>query len=292
MPADSGYRRGEAWPDPVPSPRISWFDLQLEPEIDTPRVIMKRALVRASKLGFILLLSQTLIVRAAEIKVIASNGVANVVTELVHQFEAKTGHKAQTDFAVIAVSKKKIDAGANFDIAILGPSAIDELIQQGKIIANTKTGFGRTGLAVLARKDDAKPDISSTEAFKRAMLEAKSVGHSKQGLSGVYFLAILDRLKIAEEMKAKLKTYDGVGLVQAVATQEVELGVSGLGTVVANPLVEFVGPFPKEIQAYVEFTAGIATSAKDLAASKALLQFMTAPDTAQVFKSKGMDRDE
>ena len=214
-----------------------------------------------------------------------------MVTELGGQFEAKTGHKVQTDFAVIAVSKRKIDAGATFDIAILGPAAIDELIERGKIIRDTRTGFGRTGLGVAARKGGAKPDISSAEAFKRAMLGAKFVGHSKEGLSGVHFLAILDRLGIAAEMKVKLKAYEGAGLTQAIATEEVELGVTGIGPILAMPSAEFLGALPKEIQSYVVFTAGVAASAKDVAASSALLQFMTGPDVATVFKAKGMERD-
>jgi molybdate transport system substrate-binding protein len=248
-------------------------------------------LIHVGKLGLILLLLQNLAVHAAEIKVIGSTGVASVVTELGRQFEAKTGHKVQTDFAVIAVSKRKIDAGATFDIAILGPAAIGELIEQSKIIGDTRTSFGREGLGVAVRKGSAKPDISSVEAFKRAMLGAKSVGHSKEGLSGVYFLAILDRLGIAAEMKVKLKPYEGAGLTQDLATGAVELGVTGIGPILTNPSAEFVGPLPKELQSYVVFTAGVATSAKDLAASRALLQFMTGPDASPVFKAKGMEHD-
>ena len=248
-------------------------------------------LVRAGKLGLILFLLQSQVVEATEIKIIGSTGVASVVTELVRQYEAKSGSQVQTDFAVIAVSKRKIDAGAPFDIAILGPSTVDELIQKGKIIGDTRASFGRTGLGIMARKGGVRPDLNSADAFKRAMLAAKSVGHSKEGLSGVQFLAILERLGIAAEMKAKLKTYEGAGLPQAIATGEVELGVTGLGTIIAVPSVEFVGALPKEIQAYVFFTAGVASSTRELAASKALLQFMTGPDGAQVFKANGMERD-
>ena len=98
------------------------------------------------------------------------------------------------DFAVIAMSKRKIDAGAAFDLAILGPAAIDDLIGQGKIVPATRTSFGRTGLGVVIGKSAPNPDIATPEAFKRTMLAAKTVGHSKEGLSGVHFLAALDRL--------------------------------------------------------------------------------------------------
>lgn len=108
-----------------------------------------RALI---SVGLILFLLQSAAVQGAEIRVIGSSGVSSVVAELGRQFEAKTGHKVQTDFAVIAVSKRKIDAGAPFDIAILGPDAIDELIGQGKIVGDSRTAFGRTGLGVAVRK--------------------------------------------------------------------------------------------------------------------------------------------
>jgi molybdate transport system substrate-binding protein len=248
-------------------------------------------LIAAGKLGLALLLSQCWAARAAEVKVIGSSGVASVVSELGRQFEVATGHKVQSDFAVIAVSKRKIDAGAAFDVAILGPVAIDELIGQGKIAGGTRTSFARTGLGVAARKGAAKPDIGSAEAFKRTMLTASSVGHSKEGLSGVHFRAVLDRLGIAAEMKDKLKTYEGDGLARALAAGEVELGVTGIGPLLATPTVEFVGPLPGDIQTYVVFTAGVASSAQDLAAAKALLGFMTGPDAAPVFKAKGMERD-
>jgi molybdate transport system substrate-binding protein len=248
-------------------------------------------LILAAKLGLMMVLLECPFAGAAEIKVIGSTGVASVVDALGRQFEAATGHKVLGDYAVIAVSKRKIDAGSTFDIAILGPQVIDELIGRGKISAETRSSFGRTGLGVAARTGAAKPDISTTDAFKRTMLAAKSVGHSKEGLSGVHFLAVLDRLGIAAEMKDKLKTYEGNGLSRALAAGEVELGVTGIGPLLATPTVEYLGPLPTEIQTYVVFTAGVSTSAQDPAAAKALLRFMTGPDAAPVFKAKGMERE-
>jgi molybdate transport system substrate-binding protein len=91
-------------------------------------------------------------------------------------------------------------------------------------------------------------------------------------------------------MKPKLKAYEG-GFVQAIATDEVELCVTGIGPILATPSAEFIGALPKELQTYVVFTAGVATSTNDLAASRALLQFMTGPDAAPVFKARGMERE-
>jgi len=247
-------------------------------------------LIGAGLLGLLISLGQATTVSAAEIKVIGSTGVASVVTELGREFEKRTGHTVHTDFAVVAVSKRKIDAGSAFDIAILSPDVIDELIGKGKVAAETRASFGRTGLGVVTHKGRVKPDISSAEAFKRAMLAAKSVGHSKEGLSGVHFLATLERLGIAAEMRPKLKTYEGDGLARAIAAEDVEFGVTGIGPILSYASGEFVGPLPKEIQAYVVFTAGVATTTKDSAA-RTFLQFMTGPDAAAVFKAKGMERD-
>jgi molybdate transport system substrate-binding protein len=242
-------------------------------------------------LGLSLLLSQSLVARSAEISVIGSTGVASVVTELARQFEAKTGHSVQTDFAVIAVSRRKIDVGGTFDIAILGPVAIDELISQGKLIADTRTAFGRTGLGVAVRKGTSKPVISTTEAFKKTLLAAKSVGHSKEGLSGVAFLAILDRLGIATEMKPKLRTYESAAHTNAIATGEVELGVTGIGPILSMSEADFAGPLPAEIQSYVVFTAAVNATARDHGAARSFLQFMTSPAVVPVFKAKGMEQD-
>jgi molybdate transport system substrate-binding protein len=250
-----------------------------------------RALIPIGKLGLMLLLSQSFAAEAAEIKVIASTGVASVVSELAGQFEAETGHKVQTDFAVIAVSKRKIDAGATFDVAILSPAAIDELIGQGKIAADTRSAFGRTGLGLVVRNGAPKPDISTGESFKKTMLAAKSVSHSKEGLSGVHFLAALDRLGIASEMKPKLRPYEGDGLARALASGETEIGVTGIGPALATPGAQFVGPLPPELQSYVVFTAGMSTTAKDPQATRSFLAFMTAPAAAPVFKAKGMERE-
>jgi molybdate transport system substrate-binding protein len=250
-----------------------------------------RPLISAGGLAVVVLLSQTPAVQAAEIKVIASTGVASVVTALGRQFETAAEHKVQTDFAVIAVSKRKIDAGAPFDLAILGPPVIDELIGQGKIVAASRTSFGRTGLGVVVGRDKPKPDVSTADAFRRTMLAATSVGHSKEGLSGVHFLAALDRLGLTAEMKPKLRTYEGDGLTRAIASGEVEVGVTGIGPILAMPRAQFVGPLPAEVQTYVVFTAGISTAARDPEATRAFLAFLTAPAAAAVFREKGMERD-
>jgi len=172
---------------------------------------------------------------------------------------------------------------------ILSPAAIDDLIKQGKVAADTRTNFGRTGLGVGVRKGAPKPDISSADAFKRTMLNAKSVAHSREGGSGVSFLAILDRLGIAADMRPKLKTYVVGG---PVPTAEAELVVSGAAPILAMPDTELVAWLPSEIQTYVFFTVAVSATAKDPDAARALLRILTAPAAAPVLKAKGLEPAE
>jgi molybdate transport system substrate-binding protein len=226
-------------------------------------------------------------VNAAEIKVVSSPAASAALAEVSPQFERATGHKVVLEFANIAAWRKRIGAGETFDIAVVGPKLIEDLIQDGKIAAGTQYMIGRTGLAVVTRKGGAKPDISSADAFKRALLGARSVGHSATGESGIGFMAVLDRLGIANAMKPTLRP--SANLTDSVAAGEVDFGVSGIGFAVANPKVDFVGPVPHDVQAYVNLAAGISANAKDPQAARALLKFFSDPAVVQVMKAKGLE---
>src|SRR5262249_17373807 len=126
---------------------------------------------------------------------------------------------------------------------------------------------------------------------KRLMLAAQTVAHPKEGLSGVHFLAALDRLAITAEMKPKLRTYEGDGLTRAIASGEAEIGVTRMGPSLAMAEAQFVGPLPPEIQSYVVFTAGISTAAGGPEATRAFLQFLTARAGGPWSRAKGRERD-
>ena len=227
---------------------------------------------------------------AAEIKLIASPGVRAVVNELLPQFEKTTGHKVATDFAVIAVLKRRIDAGEAFDIVIPGPELIDELIKQGKVAADTRAAFGRTGVALGVRKGAPKPDISTPENLKRALLDAKVVGHSKEGQTGVHFLEALNRLGILQEMRPKLRALTGDEQSSAMRKGELDILASGIGVIMEMPGADFVGGLPPEVQSYVNFAIGVSAASKEPEAARALVRFLTSPAVTPAFKAKGVER--
>ena len=244
----------------------------------------------AAGIAVLIGLTQASIACAAEIKILSSTGVRGVLVDIGPQFENATGHTLVTEYDVFAVLRRKIDAGDTFDIAILSPALIDDLIKQGKVAADTRAIVGRTGMGAAVRKGASKPDIGSVEAFKRTLLNAKSVGYPKEGASGVHFLSVLDRLGITEDMKPKLKPFEGGGPpAQAFAAGEPELVVGGTTLFPVMPGAEFVGSFPPELQTYVVFTAAVSATAKEPEAAKALIRFLTAPAAVPVIKAKGME---
>ena len=246
-----------------------------------------RALVVAASIGSMFVLMAGMAAQAAEVKVVSGVGLKSAFSELGPQFEGATGHKLVMVFGHVAALKRKIDAGETVDVIILSPTAIDDLIKHGKVAADSRANVGRTGIGVAGRKGAPKPDISSVDAFKRAMLDANSVAYAKEGQSRKVLFAAFDRLGIAADMKPKLKGY--VRPEQAVIKGEAELGVTGIGAILAATDAQFVGGFPPELQSYIVFAAGVNASTKQPEASRALIHFITTPASAQVLKATGVD---
>lgn len=226
---------------------------------------------------------------AAEIKVLSGTGSRAVVEELARQFERASGHKLTIRFEGNADLKRKIEAGETFDVAILNPPVIDDLIRKGKVVAQTRADIGRAGVGVGVRAGTRKPDISSLDAFKRALREAKSVAFAEEGASGIHFMAVLARLGITEEMKSKLRPMPALDSVEVVARGEAEMVVVVLPRILVVPGVELVGPIPAELQTSIGTTAGVGSAAKEPDAAKALIEFFTGPAAAPVLKAKGME---
>jgi molybdate transport system substrate-binding protein len=225
---------------------------------------------------------------AAEIKVLSGNGGRAAVSELAARFERASGHKVMLRFEVNAALKRKIEAGEPFDVAILNPPVLDELIRQGRIASGTRADIGSAGLGVAVRAGAARPDIGSADAFKRALLDAKSVAFPGEGASGIYFTKLLERLGIAEPMKRKLKPMPAEDTVEVVARGEADMVVVIASRIVDVPGVDLVGPLPAELQTTIGIAAGVSAGAREPAAAKALIEFFTAPAALSVIRAKGL----
>lgn len=227
---------------------------------------------------------------AAEVKVLASNAIKTVLEELGPQFEKTTKHKLIITYGSSAKLQAEIEKGAAFDLAILSTAVIDEQIRQGRLVGATRADIARSGAGLAVRKGAPKPDISTTEAFKRTLLAAKSLGYSETGMAGLFFMNIFQRLGITEEMKPKLKlSRPNQPTLQALANGEVNIVLPQISEALVFPGVDLVGPLPPEVQVYTVIPAAIATSATEPDAAKALLKFLATPDAIRVLKAKGLE---
>lgn len=213
----------------------------------------------------------------AEIKVLSTNGVKALVEELAPPFERATGHRIAVTFASAVALTKEIEAGAAFDLAILTASAVDDLAGRGRLTGASVT-IARSGVGVAVRAGAPKPNIGTTEAFKRALLAAKSVAYTTQGASGVYFATVvIERLGIAAEIKAKARTQPGGAVGGLVARGEAELAVQQISELLPVEGIDYVGPLPGDLQNFTAFTAAFCPAAKESAAAQAFIDFLTAP---------------
>jgi len=244
----------------------------------------------AGALGFAVMCAPIAAANAGEIKVISSVGVRAALEELKPQFERATQHKLTIAFGTAVPLKRQIEAGETFDVVILTPALVEDLVKQGKVAPGTKRDVAKAGIGVAARAGAPRPDISTAEAFKRALINAKSIVYSKEGQSGTSMARLIDRLGIAAEMKPKtvLETRSGHTAV-AVVEGKAELGFTIISEILPVPGAELVGPLPAELQSYVVFTAGISPNARDAEAARAFINFFTAPAALPVLKAKGME---
>lgn len=230
------------------------------------------------------------VARAAEVKLFSLPGMMTVLEDLGPKFEAISGHKLVVAFEVNLPMMRRIDAGDRYDAVVTGISDFDNLIIRGKLAADSRVGLGRVGIGVWIRPGVPKPDISTVDAFKRMLLEAKSISYTKESAAGLYMASLMERLGIADEMRPKTRLLGGGGQnPRAVAAGDVQYGISIVTDGLAMPGVELLGLLPPEIQRWSVFFGGVAVNANDPAAARALINFLGSPENAPVMKAKGWE---
>ncbi len=223
---------------------------------------MRRILLTAL-VGAVAMLGGSAGAAAAEIKVLTAGAFKEILLATVPDFEKATGHKVTLDNATVGVLTKRIEDGEAFDLAVMGPAAIDQLTAKGKFAAGSQVALARVGVGVVVKDGMPKPDVGTVDAFKRALLAAASVAYidpKAGGSSGIY-----------------------------IAKGEAELGLHQISEILPVTGAVLVGPLPAEIQNYTVYAAAVGASARDAAAAKALVARLAGPETAAVLKAKGME---
>jgi molybdate transport system substrate-binding protein len=226
---------------------------------------------------------------AGEIRVMSSAAFRQAYLELVPDFEKASGHKVVTSFVGGVDLMKRMKAGESVDLVILAGKSLDELIQLGKVVPGSRVDLAKSGVGVAVRSGATRPDISSGDALKQALLAAKSIGYST-GASGVHLVKLFERMGIAAELKTKSRQAPpGVPVGELIARGEVELGFQQLSELLPVAGIEVIGMLPPDDQEFTMFSAGIHAGAIEPAAAKALAQFLASPATAAVKRKKGME---
>jgi molybdate transport system substrate-binding protein len=223
--------------------------------------------------------------KAAEIKVMCSGAMRPALEELAPQFERASGHKLAITYGSTGAIRERALAGDAADLVIFASPAVEDVIRQGKLAA--KVDLVRSGVGVGVRTGSPRPDLSSAEAFKRALLAAKSFARS-EGPSGTYIAGLLERMGIADAMKDKTVVVRGRLVGDALVKGEAEIGVQQVSELRSVPGVDVL-PMPAEIQNMTVFSAGLTAQAKESEPVQALIKFLTSPAAAPVIKAKGLE---
>jgi molybdate transport system substrate-binding protein len=215
-------------------------------------------------------------------------GVVSGLHDLAPAFEKMTGNRVIVRFEQNNDLNKLIESGVAADIVALQPQQVDEFIKAGKMVAGTKTNFTQAGVGVAVKKGSPRPDISTVAAFKAAMLNAKSIGYSRGG-SGIISANVMEKLGIAEQLKARTKFIDGIPVAEIVAKGEVEIGLQQINVILPVKGTDYIGPLPKELQETVKFAAAALPQSKQPEVAKAFLKFIASPEAAGLLRKSGMD---
>jgi molybdate transport system substrate-binding protein len=231
----------------------------------------------------------------ADVTVLATTAMKTSFDELAPLFERASGLRLTLTFGPSLQLEKRLGEGEGADVAIVSAAGVDALATSGKIVPGSVTAIAGSALGVAVPRGAPKPDLSSADAFKRALLAAKSVAVSKPvggGQSGVHMAKVFERLGIAEQIAAKAKYGQGgpsglVGLI--IERGEADIGVQQIAELLAVPGIDFVGPLPSELQSVTPFVAAIPSAAQNADGGRELIAFLTGPEAKRVIKAKGLE---
>jgi molybdate transport system substrate-binding protein len=228
-------------------------------------------------------------VTAAEIKILSANPLKEVLPPLASVFEKASGHKVTIVWGGTEAITKRIENGEAADIVLVGASNIDKLISQGKLVPGSRIDIAKSGVGVAVRTGLPKPDISTTEAVKTAVLAAGKVAYSS-GPSGFYVAELLKRMGIADQIKNKtIQPASGVQVGELVARGEADLGFQQISELIHIKGIDYLGPLPPEIQNITIYAAGLSATGGAPEEAKALLKFFTSSEAEALIRKNGMD---
>src|SRR5690349_3679236 len=232
--------------------------------------------------------------QAAEINAFVSTAIKAATDEILPPFERANGHTIRASYAPSGALLPRFERGEPVDIFLTDAPALDQLIGKGKIVGG-RVDLCRTGIGIAVRKGAPRPDVSTPEALKRALLAAKTVGHASPAGGSIvagHIQGVFERLGVASQVTPKVKLAAGGpnGRVSVlVSSGEAEIGLQQVSELLSNPEVEVIGMLPAELQLTTLYSAGVTASARQAEAAMSLIRVLTVPTAAPIFKAAGLD---
>ncbi|MGH6790744.1 MAG: molybdate ABC transporter substrate-binding protein [Pseudolabrys sp.] len=229
---------------------------------------------------------------AAEIRVMSGGAPQEVFTLLTPKFEKQSGHKVTFTYAVITALREKLAAGEKADVLIMPVPVLDGYAKDGKLRAGSRATFGIVGLSVVVKEGASKPEITTKEKFRAAMLAARSVVHATPGKtpSGTHMGKVMEQLGIADAMAKKVVHKPALdGGVQMVAAGQAEIGIYPASEVASVKGLTIVGPLPAGIELNIVYGGAATADGAAGEAGAAFVKFMAAPENRAVWKEAGFE---
>jgi molybdate transport system substrate-binding protein len=230
---------------------------------------------------------------AAEIKLLSPGAMMSSLKQLVPQFEVSSGHKVTVTYSPALALADRVRNGEVADVVILGESPADALEKLGKLVAGSKVVIARVGVGVFVRRGDPRPDVSTFDAFKRALMSAKIITYSDPSLGGTasnYVSGLLDSLDVTGSIKSKTRLAAQYrSIADFVANGGADFGLNQIAEILADPRLELAGPLPDPIQRYTHYAASVLATSDNRSAGKALIDFLASPAASDTMRGKGFE---
>jgi molybdate transport system substrate-binding protein len=228
---------------------------------------------------------------SAEVTILLNQATALTVRTMAAGFEQASGHKVNVSSLAGQELRDRIANGPG-DLASLSPTELDNYMKEGKVVAGSAVEYGRVGNGIAVKTGARKPDISTPETFRQAMLDANSIGHTMAG-TGPFNTKVFQRLGIYDQIKDKIKIIPGGTLVAAaVARGEIEIGIQQTNVIQPYPGTDYLGPLPSELMEYGHAGVGLLAVSREREAATAFIKFMTDPANTALLRKGFMEPPE
>jgi molybdate transport system substrate-binding protein len=223
------------------------------------------------------------------VRMLSTLGLMGAMRSLSLAFEARSGIRVEADFAPTLALLKRLRDGEAADLVILTREGLDEMLGEGRVVADGAADLARSYVGIAVRAGQANPDIASEAALRKTLLAARSVAYSRLGASGVYFAQLIVRMGIAAEVNAKATIVEQGFTAERLVSGEADLAVQQISELKQVGGIEVVGPIPHDLQTPAVFSAGRLANAKHPEAAERLLRYLASPDVVPVLRQSGLE---